>query len=69
MSLRGFHIVFITLAVLCTMGFGVWTILSGSDANTPLVQKSGVVSGLAGAFLLVYGVWFYRNKLNDSALS
>ena len=69
MSLRGFHIDFITLAVLCTVGFAIWTFLSGSDENTGAVKVTGIVSGISGLFLAVYGVWFYKNKLKDSKLA
>ncbi len=69
MSLRGFHIVFISLAVLCTVGFAIWTMFSGSDENTGAVKITGIVSGISGLFLAVYGVWFYRNKLKDSKLA
>ena len=63
MSLKGFHILFITLSTLCLVGFAVWTV--ASDAGV-FVRISGGVSAVLGAGLAVYGSWFYRNKLKDS---
>lgn len=63
MSLKGFHIVFVTLATLCLVGFSVWTLASDVDL---LVRLSGGCSAVLGVVLAVYGSWFYRNKLKDS---
>ncbi len=63
MSLKGFHIVFITLSVLCTLGFALWTLVSESESNTSAMKVFGIVSAIAGVGLLVYGVWFYKSKI------
>jgi hypothetical protein len=63
MSLKGFHIVFITLSTLCLVGFAVWTVASDGGV---LVRLSGGLSAVLGVTLAVYGSWFYRNKLKDS---
>ena len=64
MSLKGFHIVFVTLATLCLVGFAVWTFASEVE---PLVRIGGGISALTGVALAVYGSWFYRNKLKDTS--
>jgi len=64
-SLKGFHIVFITLATLCLVGFAVWTVVS--DVSL-FVRLGGGLSALLGVVLAIYGSWFYRNKLRDSSL-
>lgn len=69
MSLRGFHVLFISLAVLCTVGFALWTLFSGADSNTGAVRIVGMISGFAGLGLGIYGVWFYKKKLNDNKLA
>lgn len=60
MSLKVFHIVFITMSVLLAVGFGVWAIVKWTRDG----QLSGVVLGvlsLVGAVgLLWYGIWFWR---------
>ncbi|MGI9240605.1 MAG: hypothetical protein ACR2RV_07375 [Verrucomicrobiales bacterium] len=65
MSLKGFHIVFITLSTLCLVGFAVWTFASEVGVT---VRATGALSALLGVGLAVYGSWFYRNKLKDSSL-
>lgn len=59
MSLRGFHIVFVTV---CTLLFGflaAWAFLISAE-HSPLVTSLGVI-GLAGLLAMpFYGVYFYR---------
>lgn len=60
MSLKSFHIFFITLTVLFTVGFGVWGI---RDYQTHAQQTSLYLGGgslLMTVVLLVYGVWFLK---------
>jgi hypothetical protein len=64
-SLKGFHIVFITLSTLCLVGFAVWTLASDVE---PAVRVIGAFSAVLGFALAAYGAWFYRNKLKDSSL-
>ena len=68
MSLKGFHIVFITLSTLCAFGFAVWTLLSRNDANTGGIRALGIASAFTGVALAIYGVWFYRKIRNAPAL-
>jgi len=53
MSLKTFHIFFISVSVLTAFGFGVW-----------LYQHSflvyGLISFLLGKALIVYGIYFLR---------
>jgi hypothetical protein len=59
MSLKGFHIFFITIAVLFCSGFSVWAFFGeGSQA----MQVPGIVTAVLGAVILVYGFWFVRKK-------
>ncbi len=51
MSLKWFHIVFITLSMLLSLGFGVWGLF-----NQQMVL--GVASLAASAGLIVYGNYF-----------
>jgi len=56
MSLKSFHIVFISLSMLLAFWFGFWNI--NQAEKTYLVW--GIFSFLAGGFLLAYGVYFYK---------
>ena len=51
MSLKWFHIVFITLSMLLSVGFGVWGLF-----NERVLL--GVISLAASAGLVVYGNYF-----------
>jgi hypothetical protein len=51
MSLKWFHIVFITLSVLVSLGFGVWGLFNHQVAL-------GAASLAASAGLVVYGNYF-----------
>ena len=60
MSLRGFHIVFISLMTLLSVFMAVWAIfLAPADAG--VIKPLLIVVGVAGAIgLPIYGVFFYR---------
>ena len=64
MSLKFFHIVFVTAAIIFTLAFGIWGVrdflASGSTVN--LIMGIGSFAGAAG--LAGYGVWFLR-KFKD----
>jgi hypothetical protein len=60
MSLKSFHIIFITIAVLLAAGcaYGAFSIYRDSGGVTSLVCAIG--SALSAVLLVVYGVWFLR---------
>jgi len=62
MSLKGFHVIFIVFAVLCSAGFWAWTALNPLAAKELNVVQLGQMSGGLGALLFVYGVWFVVRK-------
>ena len=58
MSLKAFHLVFVTVSAILGLGFGVWAI---ADYRRGGVAESlwwgiGSLAGTAG--LIVYGRWF-----------
>ena len=64
MSLKAFHVIFITFSVLLCLGFGAWCF--GSDfarGKTPYVI-TGCVSFLLGVALVVYEICFLRKLRN-----
>lgn len=63
MSLKNFHIAFITLSSLGSFAFGLWCLLTRSGARVAGSLTMGSVSLIAGIALLVYGCLFIR-KLN-----
>ena len=60
MSLKAFHIFFITISVLLTFGFAAWLLREyawGGDAGMLI---AGIASILAGVALIFYGRRFLR---------
>jgi hypothetical protein len=55
MSLKVFHVVFVTCSSLLAFLFGGWSFARGGGW-----AAGGVVAFLLGAALVVYGVWFWR---------
>lgn len=55
MNLKAVHIVFITCASLLSFVFGGWSLARGATYWT-----LGVLSGILGIALVVYGFWFWR---------
>ena len=62
MSLKSFHVVFIAIAMLCALGFSAWTFVGGNDPAIVQQRPIGIVSGVLGVALAVYGVWFVLRK-------
>lgn len=59
MSLKGFHIVFVTVSTLLCLFLALWAFLLAPEGTA----TTGVVGtiGVAGSLLLpAYGVYFYR---------
>ncbi len=69
MSLKAFHIVFITAASALAFGFGVWMLreyrVYGGGVGDLIF---GVTSMIVGAALLVYEGYFLRKLKNESFL-
>lgn len=60
MSLKAFHIVFVTLASILAFVFAVWE-FSRYQASGELLQLGGALLAFAsGAGLIVYGIRFLR---------
>ena len=55
MSLKAFHLVFISASVLLTFGFGAWCL-----SAQPPWMAAGVLSLAAGVALAGYEAWFLR---------
>ncbi len=60
MSLKAFHIVFITLSTLLTLGFGFWGVEDWRRSGNSWHLGLGIGSFGAAVVLVVYGRWFLR---------
>ncbi|RYD51610.1 MAG: hypothetical protein EOP83_23335 [Verrucomicrobiaceae bacterium] len=59
MSLKGFHIVFVTVSTLLFVFLALWAFIYMQDSATLTRVLGGI--GIAGATVMpVYGVLFYR---------
>ncbi len=63
MSLRAFHIVFVTVATLLFVLLAVWAFAISTDKSTMIISLG--VLGIIGAIgMPIYGVYFYRKARN-----
>ncbi len=60
MSLKVFHIVFITFSILLALGVGSWCIWVDLIEGVPVYRAGAICSFVAAVALFVYGIWFYR---------
>lgn len=68
MSLKAFHVIFITAASALAFGFGVWMIRAYKADGTNADLAYGVVSLAVGVALLVYEGFFLKKLKNVSYL-
>ena len=68
MSLKAFHLVFITASVLLAFGFGAWSLVGYSDYGRAVDLISGVGSVLVGVGLIAYGRYVLRKLKHISYL-
>ena len=59
MSLRAFHIVFVTLSTLLFVFMAVWAFALSKD-RTGTTTALGVAGAVGALVMPVYGVYFYR---------
>ena len=68
MSLKAFHIVFVTASILLAFGFGIWSFLDYQDQGAKADLIYGIGSALAGIALLIYAKAVLRKLKNISYL-
>ena len=64
MSLKAFHVLFITLAILLTLGFGDWWLRLFISMGKPLYGLLSVLSLVVVAALFGYLGWFIGKAHN-----
>jgi len=60
MSLKGFHILFITLTTTLALGIGFACLWAGQTDDAPIYRTAAIYSFIAAVVLVAYGFWFYR---------
>lgn len=61
MSLKAFHLIFVTLLTSLSFGCAAWAFQSGR----PFWGMTGIVAGI---FVIVYGIYFLKKLKNVSYL-
>lgn len=59
MSLRAFHIIFVTVSTLLFVFLAVWALAFVPDKSS-IIRTLGIASAVAAVCMPVYGVYFYR---------
>lgn len=60
MTLKGFHIVFITFSTLLALGLGGWCVWLNMMLGVQSYLVGAACSFAAAFALFIYGIWFYR---------
>ncbi len=68
MSLKAFHVVFITASVLLAFGFGWFELSRYQDTRDTVDLWLGCGSSGAGIGLVAYGIYFLKKLKNISYL-
>ena len=68
MSLKAFHLVFITASVLLAIGFAAWSLMAYAEERRGIDLVFGAGSALAGIGLIVYGRYFLKKLKHISYL-
>ncbi|HEX9656826.1 MAG TPA: hypothetical protein VGB89_07945 [Bacteroidota bacterium] len=64
MSLKSFHIFFITVSVLLAMGMSAWSAMKFADTGDVAVAFLCLFSIAGGVLLIIYGIRM-RRKLHE----
>ena len=68
MSLKAFHIAFISVSMLLALGFGAWAIRDWQLHGDAVSLVCGIGSFFGAVGLVVYGRWFLRKLQGVSYL-
>ena len=68
MSLKAFHLIFITAAVLLAFGFGAWMLQVHEDSGAAGDYNMGIGSIVVGVALVIYEIYFLRKLKKVSYL-
>lgn len=68
MSLKAFHIIFVTFSTLLAFGFGAWALNSYANTKATLDLVMGIVAVVMGFGMIWYGKYFLKKLKNISYL-
>lgn len=62
MSIKGFHLIFITIAAIFCAGLGIWALFINETEEGLGITLMGIISLISSISLLAYGVYFRRKS-------
>ncbi len=62
MSIKGFHLIFITIAALFSAALGVWALFVTEEETGPAITAFGVICLIFSLILIAYGIHFRRKS-------
>lgn len=68
MSLKAFHVVFIVLSLILSIGMAVYSFSQISNGASPMYWVYGIVASVGTVALLVYGKYFLKKLRHISYL-
>jgi len=68
MSLKIFHVVFVVLAIITTVGFGIWSLREYAHVHDSGALIMGIASLVVSVALVIYGIKFLQ-KLKREGIS
>lgn len=68
MSLKAFHVIFISASVILAFGFGAWMLRAHQDSGALSDCVLGIGSLVVGVVLVIYEAFFIRKLKNVSYL-
>lgn len=69
MSLKGFHLFFITIAALFCAAFGIWALFFNGVEGGVVGMTFGVLTLASSIVLAIYGIHFFRKIQSNSSLN
>ena len=66
MSLKAFHVIFVSICTLFALSFGVWAVRDYNATGQQMSLLLAVGSLTATPVMFVYGRWFVRKLRNVS---
>lgn len=68
MSLKAFHVVFISLAILLTFGLAAWSVMNFLEGRQVADLAYGIGSAVGGVCLILYGRYVLKKLKHISYL-
>jgi len=62
MSIKGFHLIFITIAAIFCAGFGIWALFINDKESGTGITFAGIVTLIVSVALIFYGIYFRRKS-------